>query len=168
MKKFLPIFLVIFFSLFCFGCSNDGCRVEGYGKVYLSLLKEDGTPFSYDEAERFKVVSGNSYIDGHHPIINEKDELIFSLGTIRLEYHNCKRLKNKEGFTDSEIRNALNDTFCFSIKDTKIPQEYKTIVNKSCNSCFVKFERTNVRPASYIPNNKATHIYYCEVRLTKK
>ena len=168
MKKFLPIFLVIFFSLFCFGCSNDGCRVEGYGKVYLSLLKEDGTPFSYDEAERFKVVSGNSYIDGHHPIINEKDELIFSLGTIRLEYHNCKRLKNKEGFTDSEIHNALNDTFCFSIKDTKIPQEYKTIVNKSCNSCFVKFERTNVHPASYIPNNKATHIYYCEVRLTKK
>ena len=168
MKRLLPVFIIVVLSLLCLGCPNADCRVEGYGKIYLSVLKEDGSHFSYDDAERFIVVSGDSYSSGHPPIINEKDELMFSLGTIRLEYNSCKRIKEKEGFTDSEIRNALDDSFCFSIKDLKVPQEYKTIVNKSCNSCFVKFERTNVHPATYVSENKPTHIYYCEIRLTKK
>lgn len=168
MKRLLPVFIIIVLSFLCLGCPNVDCEVVGYGEVYLKVLDENGKPFSDSEAKRFKVQHNNLDLEKQHTIINEKDELIFSLGTIKLEYNSCKRIKKKEGFTDSEIRNALDDAFCFSIKDLKVPQEYKTIVNKSCNSCFVKFERTNVRPATYVSENKPTHIYYCEVRLTKK
>lgn len=168
MKKSFVVFLSVFLSFLCLGCPNVDCEVVGYGEVYLKVLDENGKPFSDSEAKRFKVQHNNLDLEKQHTIINEKDELIFSLGTIKLEYNSCKRIKKKEGFTDSEIRNALDDAFCFSIKDIKVPQEYKTIVNKSCNSCFVSFVRTNVHPASYVPNNKPTHIYYCEVRLTKK
>lgn len=168
MKRLLPVSIIIALSLLCLGCPNADCEVMGYGEVYLKVLDENGIPISDSEAKRFKVQ--HTYLDRgrQQTIINEKDELIFSLGTIKLEYNSCKRIRNKEGFTDAEIRDALTDGLYFSIKDLKDPPEYKTMQNISYKSCFVDFERTNIRPASYVATNNPTHIYHCEIRLVKK
>ena len=168
MKRLLPVFMIVVLSLLCLGCPNADCEVMGYGEVYLKVLDENGKPFSDSEAKRFKVQHTRLGIGRQQTIINERDELIFSLGTIKTTYNSCKRIKKKEGFKDSEIINALSGDLCFSIKDIKTPPEYKTMQDVSYKSCFVKFERTNIRPASYVSSDNPTHIYHCEVRLTKK
>ena len=167
-RKYLVFFFIIFLSLLCLGCRNIDCEVEGYGEVYLKILDENGNAFPDTEAERFRVTHTQLGIGRQQTIINEKDELIFSLGTIKIKYNSCKRIKKKEGFTDNEIRDALSEDLYFSIKDTKEPQEYKTIENRSYKSCFIDFERTNIRPATYVSRDNPTHIYRCEVRLVKK
>ncbi|MGP1438726.1 MAG: hypothetical protein ACTTKH_06615 [Treponema sp.] len=168
MNKCVLFFLITSLCLLSLSCLNGYCRIEGVGEVYLTLLKEDGTAFSDSEAKRFIVQSSNIYGRKARAIINENDKLIFSLGTIRMSYNNCKRLKNKEGFTDNEIISALTDDMYFSIKDIKEPQEYKTVVNKSCKSCFIRFERTKKLPATYATTNEPNHIYYCEIKLETK
>lgn len=169
MRKSFRFFFTIFLSLLCLGCSNAECGVEGYGEVYLAILDENGTPLPDSEAQRFRVEHNSFAMGRSSVVINEKDELIFSLGTIKVEYSSCKRIKKKEGFTDSEILNALNDKFAFSLKDIKEPPEYKTIRDRSYKSCFTgKFERTNVHPATYVSSDTPTHTYYCEIRLEKK
>ena len=168
MKKAIIFPLTVFLSFLCLGCPNVDCKIEGHGEVYLTILDENGVPFPDSEAERFRVAHSSLGSGKRLTIINERDELIFSLGTIKIGYNSCKRLKKKEGFTDNEILDALNDKFVFSIKDIKDTPVYKTIENKSYKTCFVRFERTNIHPATYTSNENPTHIYYCEVKLEKR
>lgn len=164
MKKML-VFLCCTLFLFL-ACKDDNIfKVRGYGYVHLTVKDENGNPFKDEDAKRFKL-QYPTMIESIDPsvVINERDDLIFSLNRVEITYNSYKRLKAKEGFTDEEILAGLNNGQCFSLRDTQ--DEYQTIENMLYKDSYVSFTRTKWRVS--LDFSEPTHIYNCEVRLKKK
>ena len=165
MKK--PILsLFVAFSLFV-ACKNDPTlfEVRGYGYVHLTVKDENGNPFKDKDAKRFKL-QYPTMLGKSDPsvVINEKDDLIFYLERIEISYHDYKRLKAKDGFTDEEIIAGLNMGQRFSLRDTQ--NEYETIEGMLYKDAYVGFTRTKWHVS--LDFSEPTHIYNCEVKLKKK
>ena len=165
MKK---IIVSLFFVFFLFlACENDSnmFKVRGYGYVHLTVKDENGKPFKYKDAKRFKLQYPKMFESLESSVvINEKDDLIFSLERVEITYHDYKRLKAKEGFTDEEIVAGLNRGQSFSLRDTQ--DEYCTIEYMLYKDAYVSFSRTKWKVS--LDLSEPTHIYNCEVTLKKK
>ena len=79
MKRLIIISSIVVILASCFPYGYD--QKIPFAIVYLSVLKEDGTPFNDKEAERFILQSmGQSYSNAK-TVINANDSLIFQCRT---------------------------------------------------------------------------------------
>ena len=154
MKRIIIISAIVAMFASCFPYGYDQ-RIP-FAMVHLSVFKEDGTPFKYNEAERFTLqYTKHSYRDTK-PVINANDSLIFQCRTEIPIY------RKGDSVTNDDIIRALDASYQFTIKDTR--GEYKT-VKKTYKECYKSYEENPDPKRTYsIPD----YIYHCEVKLERK
>jgi len=171
MKNVLTSFAIVCCLLTFFNSCQARCEMLSRGVVYLKVLDENGIPLpdTYEEnliLKNYNMDRHRQSVSKHHNpplILNEKDELIFQLGTVTATYTDCKRLQKRDGFTDEEIVKALEGVGIFTIKDKS--GKYKTVVDIKYTDCYVSLERIkSENTLSYI---EPEHVYHCEIKLEK-
>ena len=153
MKRIIIIFVAI---ITCLSCYHRLYRERiPFGVVYLHVLKEDGTPFKDEEAERFLLQCWGQHND-IKTVINENDDLIFRYPREFAIY------REGDEITDGDLLKALTSDEWFAIKDKA--EEYKT-VKKTYRECY-KYYKKNLNPRRTY--STPDYIYHCEVRLERK
>lgn len=170
MRRILAIcFLVSSVFMFCSSCQAR-CEMRTEGEVYLHLLDENGNPLPDTYESNLIVRCSNrdeyqSSYDEKNPsrVLNEQDALIFKLGSVKVSYNDCKRLKNRDAFTEEELKNALNGAGVFDIKDKS--DVYKTVAKAKYSDHLKTIEKIGSEDGVAL-NTK--YIYHLEIKLEKK
>ena len=172
MKKIPCVFLLACsFFIFCSSCRAK-CEMLTEGKVHLHVLDENGNPLP--DTYETNLIVRHSNRDGYQgsssdgknpsPVLNEQDALIFQLGSVEVSYNDCKRLKNRDAFTEEELKNALNGAGVFDIKDKT--DVYKTIAKAKYSDHLKTIEKLGSEDAVVALN--AEYIYHLEIKLERK
>ena len=171
MKRILTICFIAFGVFVFFISCQAHCEMREKAVVYLRVLDENGNALK-DTYEKNLIVR-HSDRDGYwrtsddkNPkiVLNREDDLIFELGDVSLTYNDCTRLRNRDAFTDEEVREALNGAGIFTIKDKN--NIYKTVANAMYSDYLVSVENLHSQDGFSIV--RPAYIYHCEIKLKKK
>ena len=169
MRRILAIWFVVNSVFIFFGSCRAKCEMFTGCKVYLHLLDENGNPLPDTYESNLIVRCSNrdeyqSSYDEKNPsrVLNEQDALIFKLGSVKVSYNDCKRLKNRDAFTEEELKNALNGAGVFDIKDKS--DVYKTVAKAKYSDYLKTMEKIGAEDRVAL-NTK--YIYHFEIKLEK-